>query len=193
MGTAAIGLAGCVGNDDENTGDGEPDGGIVDGGDGGNSSGDGDDTQTDEDAAPTWLTATIEDATTGEEFSILGLDQPVVLHTFARWCSKCLSQQQNTKSLYESRSDEVAFVDLTIDENDNPDDIVNHAEDHGFDWRFGVASNEVTSSLVDDFGQDVTVAPSSPVIVVCPDGAAYKLGKGISGEDIGSAIDSNCV
>jgi thiol-disulfide isomerase/thioredoxin len=137
-------------------------------------------------------TATFEDARTGERLSIADIDRPVVLHTFATWCSTCLSQQQTLDTLYERRGDEITMVDLTIDANDDPGDIVDHAERNGFDWRFGVSPAALTSSLVDDIGQRVAIAPQAPVVVVCPDGSGEVLGKGVSAGAIETALDTHC-
>lgn len=178
-GTTALlaGLAGCLGGgNDVDVSENDPDGGVTD----------------ESDEAPTWMTATLTDETTGQEFSILDAEQPVVLHTFETWCSKCQSQQENLNTLYEQRGDQLLMVDLNIDENYDPDEMVQYAENNGHQWRFGIASSAVMSSLVDEFGQDVSIAPQAPVILVCPDGAAYELGKGISAEEISSAVDDVC-
>lgn len=172
-GAGVAALAGCVGGDDG--ADDTPDGGTTNGED-----------------PPAWQTTTFEDVTTGETLSVAEVDGPVVLHTFATWCSTCIGQQHSLEDLHDSRGESVTMVDLTIDENDNPTDIAAHAENHGFGWRFGVAPAELRDSLVDDIGDNVVVAPQAPVIVVCPDGVAYDLGKGIGADEIESTIDSNC-
>jgi cytochrome oxidase Cu insertion factor (SCO1/SenC/PrrC family) len=168
-------LAGCV------AGDGD------DGGSGGTT---GDDSNTA--GRPEWQTTAFEDARTGETLTVAEADGPVVLHTFATWCSICHSQQENLATLHERRGEEVTMVDLTIDENDDPGDVADHAASNGFDWRFGVAPAELTSSLVDDIGDRVVFAPQSPVTVVCPDGTTEALGKGVSADAIADAIDTNC-
>jgi hypothetical protein len=199
-GAGVAALAGCVSGDDGGGDDGTDGGersagGSTDNtGDGGNT-GNGGDTDNGSDTSgsrPAWQTTSFQDARTGETLTVAEADGPVVLHTFATWCSICHSQQQNLDTLHERRGDEVTMVDLTIDENDNPDDVAAHADNNGFDWRFGVAPAEMTGSLVDDIGDRVVFAPQSPVIVVCPDGTAEALGKGISADAIGDAIDSNC-
>jgi len=141
---------------------------------------------------PAWQTTTFEDVRTGETLTVADADGPVVLHTFATWCSACHSQQQSLDTLEERRGDEVTMVDLTIDENDDPDEVAAHAESNGFDWRFGVAPAEMTRSLVDDVGDRVVFAPQSPVVVVCPDGTTEALDKGVSADTVASTIDSNC-
>jgi thiol-disulfide isomerase/thioredoxin len=176
---ATFALAGCVGSEDGSDGNGD------DGSDG-NGNGDGDST------SGGWRSATLEDVTTGESFTISDIDKPVVLHTFATWCSTCKSQQGNLKSLHAERGDDVVFVDMTIDENDDPEKVESHAEENGFGWRFVVSPGAVTRSLVEEFGQSIAVAPQSPVVVVCPDGSANTVGKIVSAAAIGTAIDENC-
>jgi len=175
-GTGVVALAGCVG------------------GDGGDDDGSGGTTGDDSDTAgrPAWQTTPFEDARTGETVSVAGVDGPVVLHTFATWCSTCHSQQQNLDRFHERRGNEVTMVDLTIDGNDDPDDVAAHAEENGFDWRFGVAPAEMTGSLVDDVGDRVVFAPQSPVIVVCADGRTETLGKVSSADAIADTLDSTC-
>jgi hypothetical protein len=207
MGVGIAALAGCVsgdGSDDSTAGDDTTNGGANSdesgngddaNGETGDEPGNGDDAnsgETDTSDRPAWQTTAFQDARTGETLTIADADGPVVLHTFATWCSVCHNQQQNLDTLHERRGDEVTMVDLTIDENDDPGDVADHAASNGFDWRFGVAPAEMTSSLVDDIGDRVVFAPQSPVIVVCPDGTAEALGKGVSADEIASTIDSNC-
>lgn len=176
-GGGALALAGCVGGGSDDGSDGTDDGASSDGEE--SPSGEG------------WQATTLEDVTTGEQFVIAEIDQPVVMHAFATWCSTCKRQQETLAEVHSSVGDEATFVDITIDENDDPDAIRNHAEDNGFDWRFAVAPNEMTSELVDEYGQQVAIAPQSPVIVVCPDSSTQTLSKGASTEDIENAV-ANC-
>ena len=170
------GLAGCLSDGNTTPTKSEPDGGLT----------------SDSAEPPTWLTATLTDVTTGEEFTILDADQPTVMHTFETWCPKCRDQQKKLDDLYQRRGDELLLVDLNIDSNFSPDQMRTYAESNGYEWRFGIAPNAVMGSLTDDFGQEVSIAPQAPVIVVCPDGAAYELGKGLTADEISSAIDDVC-
>ena len=180
-GAGAAALAGCVSGDD----------GTSDSSTGDSTNGGATDSSPDS-TRPAWQTTTFEAARTGESLSVAEADGPVVLHTFATWCSVCHDQQQNLDTLHERRGEELTLVDLTIDENDDPDDVAAHAEDNGFDWRFGVAPTGMTSSLVDDVGDRVVFAPQSPVVVVCPDGTTETLGKGASADTIAETLDSTC-
>jgi thiol-disulfide isomerase/thioredoxin len=182
-GTGESGDGGASGDEMDDGGDGTSENGAS------GESGDGSDGTN---AADGWQAIDLEDATTGEQFSIAGIDRPVVLHTFATWCPTCRAQQGEIDTYVQRAGDSVAAVDLTIDQNDDPAALRQHAESNGFGWRFGVSPGEMTRELVDEFGQSVAVAPRSPVIVVCPDGRTNTLGKGASADEIEAAVESNC-
>lgn len=163
-GAGVLGLAGCLDQDDEVT--------------------------VDEGAA--WQTTTLTDVTTGEEFTIGEFDAPVVVHTFETWCTSCQSQQDDLDVLHAQAGEDIEMVDLTIDDNYDPDDLAAYAADRDLEWRFGIAPGEVTRSLQDDFGERVATAPQSPVIVVCPDGEAVSHSKGVSADELADTIDDTC-
>jgi len=202
-GLGSVALAGCVGGDSDSSDDVGSDGGdgsesddrTDDGGagtEGGGASGDSGDSNDETNAADGWQAIDLEDATTGESFSIAGIDRPVVLHTFATWCPTCRAQQGEIDTYVGRAGESVVAVDLTIDQNDDPEALREHAESNGFGWRFAVSPGEMTRELVDEFGQSVAVAPRSPVIIVCPDGGTKTLGKGASADEIEATVESHC-
>jgi thiol-disulfide isomerase/thioredoxin len=168
LGTGAVALSGCAGILGEES----------------------EDVEVEDDAA--WRTTTLEDVTTGEEFTINEFDRPVFIHPFGEWCSKCRSQQRDFQDLHERIGDRIEIVDISIVEGDGADLIRSHAEDNGFGWKFAVSPEDVTASLVDDFGTDVTSPPSSPVILLCPDGSARSIPKGASASDLEDELETNC-
>lgn len=180
-GTATAALAGCVGGSDGGDTDSSGTEGGSSGSDGGGSM-----------ARPSWQTATLEDVRTGETFSLAEFDRPVVLHTFATWCPKCRSQQENIDAFLADAGDSAVAVDLTIDENDDPETLREHAESNGFDWRFGVSPSSVTSAMIDEFGREVASAPQSPVILVCPDGESHAIDKGVGPDQLAADVESSC-
>jgi thiol-disulfide isomerase/thioredoxin len=173
----AMALAGCVSGDQSG------------GTDPGEEAGQNDETPND---GGGWQSATLEDVTTGESFTIQQFDRPVLVHTFATWCPTCRGQQEEIKRYLDDAGDSVVAVDLTIDENDNPKKLRQHAESNDFGWRFGVAPGDMTGAMVEEFGRNVAVAPRSPVILVCPDGRAQTLGQGLSASDIAPAVEEHC-
>ncbi len=172
----AIALAGCL--DDAGT-SGQDGDGTADEGD-------------DEEPDVEWREATLEDVTTGEEFAIAELDRPVVIHTFAPFCPTCNDHQDRVTDEYETVSDDLELLDLAVDGNDDPETIREHAEDNGHEWRFGIAPEPFTRSLVEEFGQEVAIHAQSPLIIVCPDGSAEAIDKPASISTIRSAVNSAC-
>jgi len=189
-GVASAGLlTGCAGTGESGTGDGS--GSSGDGsGDGGGSASAGGSKGTEGgsggDGATTWQTTELTDVRTDETFTIAGYEEPVVIQSFATWCSNCKAQSKQLKQV----SDEVNLVGLNNDLEESASQVRSHAEEHGFDWRFAVASAEMMKSLRSEFGNVVAVAPQTPMIVHCPDGSA-ELNTGMSPDEVRSAVE-NC-
>ncbi|PSQ60386.1 hypothetical protein BRD18_01180 [Halobacteriales archaeon SW_7_71_33] len=172
---AAVGgsgaLAGCLGGSDDGGGGGGSGDGSSDDGDGGSG----------ENEQATWRTAELTNVRSGETFTIADLGKPVMLQTFAVWCSKCLRQQRNIQDLLRREVD-VRPVNLNVDPNEDAGRVRSHLREHGFDWRYTVSPSSVTDSLVDRFGSSITVPPQSPVVVVCEDETS-RLSDGIKSAD----------
>jgi thiol-disulfide isomerase/thioredoxin len=131
-------------------------------------------TQTRESAGelPAWQTVELEDVLTGEAFTVGQFDTPVILETFAVWCPKCTSQQEKLTELKADSGDDVTIVSLNVDPNEDAEKVKQHASERGYDWRYAISPTELTSALVEEFGQVMTSAPSVPIVTVCPDGSA---------------------
>lgn len=143
------------------------------------------------DADATWRTQPLTDATTDEEVRIEAVDGTVIVHTFSTGCAVCHAQHREFAALTETR-DDVEIVDITIDPNDDPEELRTYADEEGYDWRFVVAEQSITGSLTADFGQEVTSSSQSPVVIRCPDGEVYRLEKIVDAEDLAAVIDDVC-
>lgn len=187
LGASAV--AGCVGAGDPGTAT-DGDGGGADGDETGSAAaggGSGSDPTPADNAD--WRSIELETVRDGETFTVDGFDRPVVLEAFAVWCPKCTRQQEELRGL----DDSVVAVSLNTDPNEDAEKVRAHAEDHGFDWRYAVAPPEMTQSLVDAFGTTVTNAPSTPVVVACPDGgASFFAGSGTTDVPTIEATAGNC-
>lgn len=168
LGTVGVtGLAGCLG-----TGGGN--GGGSSGGDGGS-----DDTGVEWDAAEDgWYDATLTNVLTDESFQIAAFDRPVLLEPFAVWCSNCQRQQEEMIEFHDAVGDSVVSVSIDIDSNEDAETVRNHAEKHGFDWRYVVSPSSVTEALTDQFGASMANPPTVPMVLVCADGRARRLEDG---------------
>lgn len=133
-----------------------------------------------------WTTVELATVRGDERFTIEELEGPVVIQTFAVWCPKCERQSANLAAL----ADSTTVVSLNTDASEDAATIREHANRNGFDWRFAVASTEVTNGLITEFGPSVTNAPSTPIIVACEDGRTeYRSGSVASTAELEALAD----
>ncbi len=119
-----------------------------------------------------WQTVALTDVRSGESFAIADLaGSLVVVEPMAVWCGNCLRQQKEVaKALRAVDSDDVVYISLGIDPSEAERDLAAYADDNGFDWRFAVAPRALSRALAEAFGDRILAPPSTPRIVVTPDG-----------------------
>ncbi|WP_052721344.1 hypothetical protein [Methanococcoides methylutens] len=154
-----------------------------------------DETPEDSDPVETvdWRDVELTDVRTGEVFKISDLEKPVLVESFAVWCPTCLQQQKQMQELIELEGESITHVSLDTDPNEDIDQVLDHAERNGFEWYFAVAPTEMTEDLIDEFGVEVVNAPIAPVILICEDGEARLLGRGLkSAEELNTEVMEGC-
>ena len=121
-----------------------------------------------------WRTAALRDVRTGENLVINDLaGRLVVIEPMAIWCTTCRAQQNEAReALANLDGHEIVYVSLDVDPNETEPDLARYADERGYPWHFIVASREVARSLAATFGDQVLSPPSTPKIVVNPDGSA---------------------
>ncbi|MFP5343912.1 MAG: TlpA family protein disulfide reductase [Candidatus Limnocylindria bacterium] len=130
---------------------------------------------------PAWRTAVLTDVRTGETFTVDGLRGSLVaIEPMAIWCTTCRAQQgEAAAALDQLAHPDLVYVSLDVDPNEDAADLADYADDLGFGWRFVVATPEVAGSLADAFGPQILSPPSTPLIVVGPDGTVVEQHYGI--------------
>ncbi|KTG07927.1 hypothetical protein AUR64_01445 [Haloprofundus marisrubri] len=179
VGVSTSGVAGCLGGREAGADEGKadsPDPGAETAGS--DAMGTGTTTGTDEAEASLWATTTLTDVRTDETFTIDQFDRPVLVETFAVWCSNCKRQQDELIAFHEAVGDDVVSVALNVDQNEDAEKVRTHADENGYDWRYAISPPEVTNALVDEFGVSMTNPPSVPMVLRCPDGSARRLKDG---------------
>lgn len=116
-----------------------------------------------------WRNYELVDVNECEKYSISELEKPLLVETFAVWCSICLKQQNNVKEFH--KNSEVKSVALDIDPNEDAEKVRSHTERHGFEWRYSVAPAQMTQDMVDKFGGAIRIPPRAPMVLVCEEGA----------------------
>lgn len=135
---------------------------------------------------PAWQTLEIVDVD-GEAFTLADyIGTPVLVETFATWCSNCRSQLKNTQQAAAELGDEAAVVALSVETSLSSEQVADYAVDNGFaDIRFAVMSPELLAEFADAFGNTVANPPSTPKLIIDAAGAAGELTTGSeSVEDI---------
>lgn len=106
------------------------------------------------------VTATAPD---GSTFRIADFDGPVLVETFATWCSNCRAQLGDTQQAAAEAGDGAVFLALSVETTLDPAALAGYADENGFDdIRFGVLDDASLVTLQDEFGGAVLSPPSTP-------------------------------
>ncbi len=132
-----------------------------------------------------WRTATLTDVRSGDAFTIESLaGKLVAIEPMAVWCSNCrIQQREAVTALQAVASDDLVYIGLDVDPNEDPAVLAAYADEQGFPWAFSVASVELARSLAEEFGDQVLSPPSTPLILIGPDGTVIESHVGIRRAD----------
>ena len=141
-----------------------------------------------------WRESELKDIRTGETFKINDFKgQVVLIESFAVWCPTCTRQQLEVKELHKEVGDSVVSIALNTDPNEDESKVKSHIDKNGFDWYYAISSIDTTQSLIDEFGVSIVNAPSAPMVLVCEDGNAHFLDRGLKDVDeLQSEIATKC-
>lgn len=121
-----------------------------------------------------WATAQLTDVTTGTPFTIadhVAAGKVVFVETMAIWCSNCLAQQRDAVTALDrlDRS-KIVWVGLDVDPSERAQDLAAYSSQHGFDFVYAIAGRDVSRDLAAEFGDQILSPPSTPIVVIAPDG-----------------------
>jgi cytochrome oxidase Cu insertion factor (SCO1/SenC/PrrC family) len=119
-----------------------------------------------------WLDIPLTDAATGETFTLASLKGEVVaLEPMAIWCSNCKAQQDNVKEAFaDVQAAGVRYISIGVDPNEDRVSLARYADRRAYPWTFVQASTEFARALNVAFGPQILSPPSTPLIVLDPDG-----------------------
>ena len=146
------------------------------------------------DQSQDWRDIPLRNVITGEIFRISDFKgKPIILQSFAVWCPTCKKQQLQIQQLRQSVGDEVIYISLDVDPNEDEATVRNHASRNGFEWRYAVSPPQLTQALMAEFGTAIVIAPSAPVVLVCEDQKGRLLKRGVKKADrLKEEIDRGC-
>jgi len=133
-------------------------------------------------SGPAFLSATLTDSSTGETFTLSDFKGKVVLvENMAMWCSNCYKQQNQVKALHDLIGDNADFISvgLDIDLNENLDDLKGYVATNGFDWLYGIATQDVAREISMELGDQFLNPPSTPMFIIDREGQIHPLKFGI--------------
>ncbi len=120
-----------------------------------------------------WQTMTLTDARTGGEFAVGDfVGCTVYVETMATWCSNCRAQLENVaEAAKDLDPDRFVFIAISVETEISDEDLARYADDASFDWLFSVADPDALKTIVDELGREAIVPPSTPHLIVNPDGS----------------------
>ena len=131
-----------------------------------------------------WQTVKLSDARTGEAFTLADFaGKTVYIEPMATWCSNCKQQLGNVKQAKAKLGDKVVFIGLSVETDLAASDLAKYADTNGFDWKFAVLTPDALQQLVTVFGRTAANPPSTPHIIVAPNGTVSALATGIEPAD----------
>lgn len=121
--------------------------------------------------AQDWASAALVDVATGETFRMADYaGRVIIMETMAIWCSKCRAQQVDVKAALQELPEDVVYVVLDVDPNEDAASLAAYREQNGFEGRYAIAETVVARALAAEFGDQILNPPSTPIVFIGTDG-----------------------
>ena len=131
---------------------------------------------------PDWFGYTLQDARTGESFTINDFAGKVVLvQAFAEWCPGCAAQQNESRAMAAALGNrpDLVLVSLDTDLNEDKASLKKYADSFNYGWRFAVSPLEVSRALGNLYSAEYLNPPLNPMLIIDRRGAVYGLPYGL--------------
>ena len=142
---------------------------------------------------PDWFSVSLTDVNSDSPFTVTDHQNKVILvETIAVWCSNCLRQQREVRTLHQLLGERDDFVSLAldVDTRETADVLKAHAAGNGFDWLYAVAPPEVAREIGQLYGDQFLSPPSTPMLIIDRHGEVHPLPFGVkSADDLQAALE----
>ena len=108
------------------------------------------------------------DVNSGSSFRISGLEKPVLVGTFAVWCTRCEKRQERINKLQRTYGN-FSAISLDVDPAESRSQVTRHTLSNQFDWRFVMAQEDIIRKLESKFGEGFPKASNNSIAVICED------------------------
>jgi thiol-disulfide isomerase/thioredoxin len=124
-----------------------------------------------------WRESPLVGVRTGETFTLGDFaGRTVFVQMMGTLCAPCRTAQQTLREVRSQLAGEDhVFISLDVETGAGNDTLSQYAENEGFDWLFAVASPEMMAALTREFGRAVVDLPSTPYLIIYPDGTTSPL------------------
>lgn len=136
-------------------------------------------------AGPNWANYELTNAATGETFTLADFaGKTVFLEPMATWCTNCRAQQTRVaQAMGQLGTNDYVFISMSVGENVTNGVLAEYATRNGFPQIFIVGPSNLVNDLVQEFGFSVTNPPSTPHVIIGPDGTVEPLSTGSRSAD----------
>lgn len=117
-----------------------------------------------------WLSIPILNVKSNDQITLADYSgKTVIVEGMAVWCGECFYQQsQASQALAQLNRDDVVYISLDIDPNEEPSLIAEYATSNQFDWVFTKSNPELMEPLIARFGRAITVPSNMPIFLISP-------------------------
>jgi hypothetical protein len=135
--------------------------------------------------SPDWTKIALTDSHTGKTFTLADFaGKTVYIEPMATWCTNCRAQLPNVEAArVKLNSDQYVFIGLSVAEQVDNKTLADYVDKYGWHWTFAVAPDALTKALVDQFGGAIVTPPSTPHIIISPDGTVSPITTGFHSPD----------
>jgi len=140
--------------------------------------------------APAWMTTKLTDACSGETFTVTDfVGKTVYIEAMATWCPPCRDQlarvKEATAQLSEEDRAEIVVLALSSEVDLLRETLAEYAASNDFPFIFAVMPAEMLQAMADHLGQAIAIPPTTPHLIVAPNGAVGEIRTGSeSSEDL---------
>jgi hypothetical protein len=126
-----------------------------------------------------WLTFVLEDARTGDQFTLADFSgKTVYVEPMATWCTNCRRQLNELSAGQDQLPADTILIGLSVEPNLPNDVLAGYANGQGYDFLFAVGTPELIEGIVGQYGRSAVNPPSTPHFLIRPDGTISDLSTG---------------
>ena len=125
---------------------------------------------------PNLFDMSLTDVASGKSFKLsdsIGTVQ--IIETMAVWCTRCNRQQKEMVKALREVDNNVVFISIDVDPNENEEVLRRYVETNDFDWPFAISGSEFSKELSLLTSKIVLDPTATPIVIIDPNGDLHIL------------------